>query len=272
MEGDRLGGIPKVAATGGRRVRLSRPRLWVADLMAACRKLPIVSLRVTLDVAPAAAARRALADRPGWSALLMKACGRAAAEHPALRRAYMKLPWPHFYEHPCSVATLIVEREVDGEAAVLADQFPRPEACTLAQIAHEVRRLNTAPVESIGGFRRIMRSAAAPLPVRRLAIAGALHVSGAARAKYFGTFAINSLRAPNAEMTHFISPLAISLHYGEVAPGGRWPILVGFDHRVIDARALLRLFDRVAAELNGDLVNELRAMASPVGIHEHSRS
>lgn len=96
-----------------------------------------------------------------------------------------------------------------------------------------------------------------------LAAAAALNVSGS-----IGTFAVNPLRTPNTEMTHFLSPLGIVFHYGTVSPDGRWLILVRFDYRIIDTRPLLAPMGGVDHELNGFVVGEFRSMAN--GNHPHT--
>ena len=54
------------------------------------------------------------ATRPGAHTLasgVAKAYAQVAAGSPPLRRVYSKLPWPHLYELPQSVASVIVERD-----------------------------------------------------------------------------------------------------------------------------------------------------------------
>ena len=46
-----------------------------------------------------------------WPVVFAKAYALVAAGSPPLRRVYVKLPWPHLYELPRSVASIIVERD-----------------------------------------------------------------------------------------------------------------------------------------------------------------
>src|SRR5205823_1912720 len=57
----------------GRRLPLSLPRRWIDDLMAASRRVPLVTFERRTDVSAVAAARAALSPAPAWSLLFLKA-------------------------------------------------------------------------------------------------------------------------------------------------------------------------------------------------------
>src|SRR5438445_1735989 len=84
----------------GRAIPLSRPRRMVADLMHFAAGVPTVPVQRRMSLAPVVAARSACAERPSWTAIFTKAYALVAAEFPELRRAYVKFPWPQFYEYP----------------------------------------------------------------------------------------------------------------------------------------------------------------------------
>jgi len=93
----------------GRRIALSPPRRLLTDLSHLSRGFPRATLLTRINVA-ALAEPRDLARIP-WPVVFAKAYALVAPGSPPLRRVYVKLPWPHLYELPQSVASIIVERD-----------------------------------------------------------------------------------------------------------------------------------------------------------------
>jgi hypothetical protein len=232
------------------------------DLAWLSRGVDCAGCKRRIDVSRAAAARAALARRPSWSSIFAKAYGLVALERPELRRAYMPWPYPHLYEHPFSVATMSVHRVLaDGEPGVFFSQISRPEAMSIAAIDAEVRRLKTDPIETVGGFRRLLRNARYPRFVRRVLGLAALNASGDAKARYFGTFALNSIVDPETEPMVVFAPITMLLYYSAVDADGRMTVHTYFDHRVFDGIPLIAALDHLAAVLNGAIADELETMA-----------
>jgi hypothetical protein len=251
-----------MAQRRGRFVPLSLPRRWMTDLAWLSRSIAAVGCKRRIEVPRAATARAALALRPSWSAIFAKAYGLVAAERPELRRTYMPWPYPHLYEHPCSVATMSVHRLLPGgEPGVFFSQISSPEAMSLAAIDAEVRRLKNAPIETIGGFRRLIRTARYPRFVRRALGVAALRVSGDMKARYFGTFALNSIVDPETEPMVVFAPITMLLYYSAIDANGRMTVHTYFDHRVFDGIPLIAALDHLATVLNGAIADELEAMA-----------
>src|SRR5262249_51407022 len=144
-----------------------------------------------MKLAAVAAARREAAPRPSWCALFTKAYALIAAQMPELRRAYLAFPRAHLYEHPINVASIAVERRLDGEDAVLFVHLKRPELMGLTELSRHLRRVKEQPIEQIAAFRRVLRLSCLPRPLRRLAWWTGLNVWGRKRAHYFGTFGIS---------------------------------------------------------------------------------
>jgi hypothetical protein len=241
----------------GRSLALSAPRRLICDLLHYARKIPSVPVQRWIDVSKLVAARARLAVRPSWCAIMTRAYALVAARVPPLRRAYMPFPRPYLYEHPCSVASVAIERCYRGEQAVLFAHIQRPEEQDLPRLNEGLRHHQQAPVESIGSYRRALRVSRLPLPLRRMAWRLALSFSGSMRARYLGTFGVSVYSGVGAESLHPLSPLATTLSYGVIGNDGRVPVRVIYDHRVMDgptvARALLLLQD----VLNRDLLAEL---------------
>src|SRR5262245_12643327 len=98
----------------GRSLPLSDTRRFICDLMHATQRVPRAALRRRMQLAPVIAARRAARPRPSWAAILLKAYAFVADARPELRRVYMPFPRPHLYEHPVNIASVAIERQIDG--------------------------------------------------------------------------------------------------------------------------------------------------------------
>lgn len=246
----------------GRNLLLSLPRRFVCDLMHVSRGVPLIPLQRTMQLGRVAEARQAAVPRPGWCALFVKAYGLVAARRSELRRAYFAYPWPHLYEHPVSVASVAVERRLDGEDAVLFGHVRTPERQPLVAIEGHLRGFKEDPIESVALFRRLLRVSALPRPLRRAVWWYGLNSSGARRAKYMGTFGISSVAGLGGSILQLISPLTTTLTYGVLRPDGSMDVRVNFDHRVLDAGTAARALDELEQSLSVDVVSELRSVSS----------
>jgi hypothetical protein len=169
----------------------------------------------------------------------------------------MPFPWPHFYEHPTCVASIVVERQWRDENAVFADQILAPEQKTLLELDQILRGLRRLPVEAVGGYRRLLRFARYPKPLRWILLRLALYGSGRLRSRYIGTFMVNSIPARRQYPTQSTTLPALAFFYGPVEPTGEMPVHVFFDHRVIDGSAISRLLSAINTALNREILAEL---------------
>ena len=240
-----------------RYVSLTLPRRWMGDVVHFGLRSHVVGGNRIINVSAAAAARRARGRPVGWGAILIRALGLVAQRWPELRRAYLPYPWPHLYEHPHCVATAVIERLWRGEHAVFFEQIPAPELRSVFEIDRLLREMKTAPVERVGGYRRLIRFARLPTPLRRLIFWLALSWWGRKRSRYFGTFSINSIPARRTWIMQSTTPLTFSLFYGVVEPNGDMMVQILVDHRVIDGMAVARLVSDLQAILDNELVAEL---------------
>lgn len=242
-------------------VPLSRPRRLICDLLHFASGVPTVPVQRCLKLAPVVGARRALVERPPWTAIFAKALALVAAEAPVLRRAYCKFPWPHLYEYPTSVAAITVERDYRGEKAVFTVRVKDPARRPVGEIAEAVRIGMTKPVDEVRDFRRSLRISGLPRPLRRLIWWVGLNV-GRQRANYFGTFGISVYSALGAESLHPLSPLTATLNYGVFAPDGSLDVRLIYDHRVMDGATVARALARLEEVLNTSLRDELSALSA----------
>jgi hypothetical protein len=242
-------------------VPLSRPRRLICDLLHFASGVPTVPVQRRFALAPLVAARRALVDRPPWTAIFVKALSLVAIETPPLRRAYCKLPWPHLYEYPTSVAAVTVERDYRGEKAVLSVRIKDPARRSVAEIAAAIRAGTTLPIEEIKDFRRSLAISGLPRPLRRLLWCVGLNV-GRQRANYFGTFGVSVYSALGAESLHPLSPLTSTLNYGVFRADGSLDVRLIYDHRVMDGATVARALARLEEVLNTSLRDELSSASA----------
>jgi len=237
--------------------KISLPRRFIIDLMRASMGVPFVSLSRPLNVRQLVEARAAIARPPGWAAIFVKAFSLVAKDEPVLRRLYAKWPWPHFYELPRSAAMVAIARVEDGEDCVMLERVAAPDELPLGAIDAQIRRAKDAPIEEIPGFRRILKAARLPLPLRRLGWWVALNI-GRLHGNNFGNFTVTSVAAYGGGQLHAISPGPFVVSYGRVGPDQSIDVVIRWDHRVSDAALIARTLTRLEQVLNTEISAELR--------------
>lgn len=225
------------------------------------RSVPLVVVERTADVSRVATARSACPVKPGWYALFLKAFGLAALEQPALRRSWLSVPWVRLHEHACSVAAVSVERDIDGEPVVFIFQIKAPEETPLLEIDQRIQRMKESPLHEVAAFRRVIRLARWPRPLRRLVWWLGLRVRGRWRERYFGTFASGNIANIGAEIRYAPTPLTSYFTFGSVSPDGRVSLRLFFDHRVTDAAPAARFLVRLEQALNTEILHELQQLS-----------
>jgi hypothetical protein len=245
----------------GRAIPLSRARRLVVEHCRLAQDVPKGVLRGEIDLAPLLPARAAAGpERPPWTAIFAKAQALTAAEMPALRRIYVKLPWPLLYEVPRSVAAVVVERPLDGEPAVFYARIGAPELLPLSAIAARIREVKDAPLDSVKDHRTALLLARLPLPLRRAAFWIGRNL-GRQVPNHFGTFAVSVVGGQGIDIVLGVSHWTSFLSYGPIRADGRVEVFVTFDHRVMDGGTAAQAIRRLEATLHGTLLAELRAMA-----------
>jgi hypothetical protein len=242
----------------GRTVPLSPVRKLVVDLTRL--RAPTVPVQRVMDLSSLVAARDALTDRPAWVAIFAKAYALLSDEMPILRRAYVKLPTPRFYEYPVTTASIVVERDFGSEMAVLTLLIRDPANLPVEELSRRIRHAKTAPVEEIKSFKRMLDLARWPTPIRRMIWWLGLNI-GRQRGNYFGSFGVTVYSGLGAESLHPLSPLTATMNWGVIGEDGKVAVRIMYDHRVMDGSEIARTLERLEAKLAGALVDELRALA-----------
>jgi hypothetical protein len=94
--------------------------------------------------------------------------------------------------------------------------------------------------------------------LRRFVFWRILYLSGAKRAKKFGTFMASSLGKYGVEQHHPLTPLTTYLTFGPVSPTGAVTVKIIYDHRVLDGAQVARALRDVETVLNTVILEEVR--------------
>jgi hypothetical protein len=229
----------------------------VGDLLHFARAIPTVPVQRRMRLAPLIAARAASADKPRWTAIFAKAYALVAAENPVLRRAYVKLPWPQLYEYPTSTATIMFEREYEGEPSLFSYRLRDPTRFSLKALSDRLGTIADKSVDEVPDFRRNLTISSLPRPLRRLIWWLGLNI-GRQRGNYFGTFGVSVYSALKAESLHPLAPVTAVLNYGVFAEDGSVDVRIIYDHRVMDGATVARVLARLEEILTGPILEETR--------------
>ena len=243
----------------GRVLKLSAPRRLVNDLMRFSITVPRVTVQRQMKLGSLLRARKPLHIRPSWTVLFLRGYALLAQETPELRRAYVKLPWPQLYEYPVSVASIAHEREYDGERAVLLSRIKDPEHCSIAELEASIQAARSRPVLEVKEFRRALKFARLPAPLRRLLMWLGLNI-GRQRANYFGIFQLSVYSGLGAESLNPLTPLTTLLNYGLISDDGAVSVRIHYDHRVMDGANVARALERFEIILNGPVADEVKRL------------
>jgi hypothetical protein len=240
----------------GRALKISAPRRLVGDLLRFSMGIPRVTVQRHMNIGPLVRARMAQQSKPSWSAIFVKGYALLAREVPELRRAYVKFPWPHFYEYPVSVASIAHEREFEGERAVLLSRIKGPERCSIAELHASIHQARSRPVMEIKEFRRALNMARVPMPIRRPLMWLGLNIARQ-RANFFGTFQFSVYSGLGAESLNPLTPLTTFLNYGPIGEDGSVSVRILYDHRVMDGADVARALHRFEGIMNGEIADEV---------------
>lgn len=243
----------------GRFIPLSRSRRLVCDVLHFAARIPTIPVQRRMALQDLVEARRSAAERPPWPVIFARGFALVASEIPEFRRAYCSWPWPHLYEYPTSVAAVTVERDYQGDKTVLFLRIKDPASLSIPELAARLHEGATAPIDSVKDFRRALRLAGLPRPVRRTIWWFGLN-AGRQRANYFGTFAVSVSSALGSESLHPLSPLAFTINYGVVADDGSVNVRIVYDHRVLDGATVARGLLRLEEILRTTVLAEVRAL------------
>lgn len=232
--------------------------------------VPRVTVQRQMNLGPLLTARTASHSRPSWTAIFLKGYALLSQETPELRRAYVKFPWPQLYEYPVSVGSIAHEREHDGERAVLLSRIKEPEHCSIVDLDASIKAARSRPVLQVKEFRRALKFARRPAPLRWLLMWLGLNI-GRQRANYFGTFQLSVYSGLGAESLNPLTPLTTLLNYGPIGADGSVTVRIHYDHRVMDGANVARALERFEKILNGVVAEEVSRPVQKAAIPEREK-
>ncbi len=245
-----------MARVTGRRVGLSPARRAIVELMRLSAGVPLVTVERSMDLRRLAEARAATPSPPSWAALFAKAFAVVAATRPELRRSYHRWPTAHIYEADDSIGSVAVAREHAGEPCVFFGLLRTPDRQTLAGLDAALTNFKTMPVTEVRHFRRVLKYAALPWPLRPLAWRWGYERSGQSRARDFGTFGVTTTAGLGATLESLVSPVGVTLTYGPVV-NGVVSVRLTFDHRVLDGAPAAQALAALEETLTGEISDEV---------------
>lgn len=231
-----------------------------------CRNIPLIPIERCMNLAPLVAARNAVHPRLSWVAIFIKAWAMVSERRPELRRLFVPRPVNRIFESDRPIATLVIERDLQGEPALLPGRIIDPVALTLIEIHNRLRRYKDEPIESIREFRHALRFARFPRFARRALMEIAVNWSAQWRAQRVGTFGVSVTAGYGASTLMVLSPCTTTLHYGSFEADGSLPMRLTFDHRVLDGAVVARALVDLEGILHTEIFDEVRRLAtlSPV--------
>ncbi|QLL66212.1 hypothetical protein [Sinorhizobium mexicanum] len=244
----------------GRALKLSAARRLVGDLMRFSIGVPRVTVQRQMNLGALQEARLAQPSRPSWTVLFLKGYALLSKETPEFRRAYVKFPRPQLYEYPGSVASVAHEREYEGERVVLLSTIKTPEQRSIAELGALIQSARSRPVLEIKQFRRALKLARAPAPIRWLIMWLGLNI-GRQRGRHFGTFQLSVYSGLGAESLNPLTPLTTIFNYGPISEDGVVTVRIHYDHRVMDGANVARALERFEKILNGAVADEVAGLS-----------
>lgn len=221
------------------------------------RKVPTVTMERRMNLADVIAARQACQPRPTWSAIFIKAFALVAQRRPELRQCYKSFPWPRVYEHPHSICTAAVERDIGDQQVVIYALLPKPDQLSLRELDAQLRFYKEAPLDDIPSVRTARRLARVPWPFRRWVWWTGLNVHGGLRSHHFGTFGTTTVSAHGAGVAQLIPLLASTFYYNMFDEAGNIDMRLAFDHRIYDGAPAARALVDMEETLHRDILAEL---------------
>lgn len=239
---------------------IPKSRAMVCDLLYFEREVPTFPHCREIDLSEVEVVRKALPSRISWTVIFIKAFALIAKDHPILRQAWIKYPFPRIYQNPDSVAYLPVKRTHEDEEWLCFAPFSRPECKPLDQLQARLESYQNEPVDEV--FRTQYRSAFIPTFIRRVIIASWFRCFAKRRAKRMGTFGITTISSRGAEIQFPPGVHTTTLTYGPMNESGSSLVTFHYDHRLMDGWFIAEMLEKLEQVLNREMLEELKALQS----------
>jgi hypothetical protein len=247
----------------GRTIPLSAARKMIGDFLAISQRIPLAHGERRIDIRDLREAVAAMPRlRPKWLPLFFKAYAIVAAERPALRRLFVRRPWPHLYEHPENVGSVVISRRIEGDTALLYLPIVAPERLPLRDIERLLKEAYDKPISEIPAFRRQLRLTRIPGFCRGAILRMGMDWSARQRARRLGTFGMSVLADMGVANLSTWVPWTTMIHYTPFDDAGSMLLRIAIDHRVLDGVEVAYALRQMEEVLNRQILDEVRQMAS----------
>jgi hypothetical protein len=245
----------------GRKIPLSLARKMIGDFLAISQRIPLAHGERRIDIRALHAAMKAKPrPRPEWLPLFFKAYAIVAANRPALRRLFVRRPWPYLYEHPENVGSIVISRRLEGDDALFYLPIPAPEKLPLREIQRLLKEAREKPIAEIPAFRRQVRLGRLPgfcrLPLLRLGVDWTTRP----RVRQLGTFGMSVLASMGIANLSTWVPWTTMVHYTPFDDAGSMLLRIAIDHRVLDGLEVAYALREMEEVLNRQILEEFLQM------------
>jgi|SRR5579883_109004 len=241
-------------------LRLSLARRMICDFLAMSQPIPLAHGERRIDIRSLKAAVAAARPRPNWLPIFFKAYAVVAANRPALRRMFISRPWPRLYEHPENVGSVVVSRQLEGEEALFYLPISSPEKRGIMEIEALLKEARLKPLEEVPAFRRQLRLARLPGPVRRFAYRIGMNWMPRQRVKQLGTFGMSVLASMGIANISTWVPWTTMIHYTPFDENDSMHLRIAIDHRVLDGLEVAYALREMEEVLNSSILEEVKQL------------
>jgi hypothetical protein len=232
----------------------------IGDFLGQSQHIPLAHGERRIDIRTLRTAVAAARPRPNWLPLFFKAYAMVAAQRPVLRRMYVRWPWPRLYEHPENVGSVVISRVVEGDEALMALPIVTPEQRSITELDTLLKEAREKPIAEIPGFRRQVRIAKLPFPLRQLFYHLGTGWVPSRRVRLLGTFGMSVLANMGiANLTTWV-PWTTMIHYTPFDESGSMHLRIAIDHRVLDGLEVAYALREMEQMLNGPILDEVRQL------------
>jgi len=233
----------------------------IGDFLAMSQPIPLAHGERRIDIRPLRTAVAAARPRPSWLTLFFKAYATVAAARPALRRLYVRRPWPRLYEHPENIGSVVISRVLEGDEALFYLPIVSPEKRSITELETLLKEARLKPIAEIPAFRRQLRLARLPGLLRRTVFRLGMNWMGLQRVRLLGTFGMSVLASMGiANLTTWV-PWTTMIHYTPFDEAGSMFLRIAIDHRVLDGLEVAYALREMEEILNGTILEEVRQLA-----------
>ena len=240
--------------------RLPRHRRTVIDLCRAARSVPVFAVERSWEAQRIEDLRKNASTRVGWPCIFLRAWGLVGQQFPELRQAYLSFPWPRLYQHPVTIGTIAMHRQLENEeqGQLVWPRIASPESKSLVDLQEILDQAKTAPLASIG--KDIQLLARFPAPIRHLSWWLLMNLWGRKKAKKLGTFGLSTLASQGSLNRSHPLVLTSSITYGPIDERGQMLVTVLCDHRVIDGYLASQALAQLLRVIESTIAQELTAL------------